>query len=57
MNLHTSLAKAPLGAALAVMTIPMIVTLARGQGRPSLPVTAEDEPKVVGLEIARAGGG
>lgn len=57
MKLHTSVAKAPLGAALAVRNIPMIVTLARGQGRPRLPVTAEDEPKVVGLEIARAGGG
>lgn len=57
MNLHTSVAKTLLMAASLGMTTPMIVTSTRGQVRPRPPMAVEDEPKVVGLEIARAGGG
>lgn len=57
MKLHSAVAKTLLMAASLGMTTPMIVTSLRAQGRPRPPAAAEEEPKVVGLEIARNGGG
>jgi hypothetical protein len=57
MKLHTAVAKTLLMAASLGITTPMLVTHGRAQVRPRPPVAAEEEPSVVGLEIARASGG
>lgn len=58
MKPNAALAKTILLAASIGMTVPLVVPGARAQSRPGRPMQATDEePKVVGIEVARDNGG